>query len=73
MGIARADQPHALTPAEVATVLKIREREVRRLIRTGRLPALVLSRKCLRVHPAQLDAFLAGRLEHGSGHAVWAI
>ena len=54
-----------LTPAEVGTVLRIPEREVRDLIRRGALPAVHLSRKRLLVRRADLHDFLAQRVAGG--------
>ncbi len=50
-----------LTVPEVAAMLRLSERKVRRLISGGELKAVQLSERATRVRPADLDAFLLER------------
>ncbi len=50
-----------LTVSEVASVLRLSERKVRRLVNNGELKGVQLGERILRIRPADLDAFLVER------------
>lgn len=57
----RSETPRYLTPNQVARALEIRCDYVRELIATGKLPAVRLSARALRVSTVTLRAFVAAR------------
>ena len=60
-----------LTVRDVAERLKVSEETVRRWVREGDLPALVLGRKAgHRIQSADLEAFIAARYGLGSKEAA---
>jgi len=52
-----------LSPAEVATELRVSTSTVLRLIRSGRLPAIAVSKRIYRIPAATLERFLNGELD----------
>lgn len=50
-----------LTVPEVAAILRLSERKVRRLINDGELKGVQLGERAIRIRPSDLDAFLVER------------
>ena len=57
-----------LTVDEITRTLKVHEETVRRWIRSGRLPAVLLgsTKGGYRVKSTDLEEFLASQIQHGS-------
>ncbi len=64
--IAEAQGVNLLTAARVAEILRVSERQVRRLLDSGELPSLRI-RGCRRVEPAELDRYVRERARLGEG------
>jgi len=56
---AATDPRPLLTVTEASVRLAVSLRTTRALIAEGRLPVIRISRGCVRVHPADLDRFIA--------------
>lgn len=59
--MSRAEAPRYLSPIQVARALNFRCDYVRDLIAAGKLPAIRISARALRVSSASVRAFVAGR------------
>jgi len=62
--------PRLLEVHEVAFVLKCSQETVFRLIRGGKLPAIRLGTRNVRVHPHDLQALIDAQRVNGNGHGA---
>ena len=71
MSNSKQQADEALTPKEVANLLRCSHSQVRALISQGRLPHVQISPRKILIYRARLDEFIARR-EHGVDAALKA-